>query len=201
MAKSFFNPQNSLWHWIGKLPELIILSFLWGICSLPVLTLIPASIALYDAVARNLRPDEKGLYRRFLRTFWKELGRGVLLSLFWLVLAFFFATGYRVVTTQSPGTAQALIYQVSMLLPIGVFLWEIPLESRFFYGFWTLQKTAVQVFLSFLPYSVLMLAITALGLVGCFYVPVLTVIMPALLALLNSLIIEKVFSKLTREEE
>jgi uncharacterized membrane protein YesL len=204
MARRFFDPENSLWHWIGKVPELFCLSLFWLVLCVPVITIAPASIALYDAVVRKLRPDEKGLFRRFFTTFWKELGRGILLSLLWLVIAAALTYCYNLLTTRAEADSSlaviTLVYQVSLLIPIGVFLWVIPLEARFVYGFWQLHKTALVYAFAYLPQTALLLLLAALALVGCWYMPVFILIIPAVLALLLSLPTEKVFRPLISPE-
>ena len=48
MFGNLFNPQNSFWQTIDRLSDLLILSLLWLICSLPLVTVGAASTALYD---------------------------------------------------------------------------------------------------------------------------------------------------------
>lgn len=204
MARKFFDPENTLWSWIGRIPEIVILSALWVLMSLPLITLIPASIALYDAMARNVRPDEKGAYRRYFRTFGKELGRGILMSLLWLLIAGVLFVGFRILQRQAGESAgfaiYTLVYQVLSLLPLGVFLWVIPLESRFVYPFGLLHKNAMVMMISYLPRTLLMLVLTVAAFVGCWYCPFVLAFVPGLLALLISIPVEKVFRKMTEED-
>lgn len=201
--KKFFDPENNLWSWIGRIPDMILLSLLWLVLSIPIVTLVPASIALYDAVARNVRPDEKGAYRRFFRTFRKELGRGILMGLLWIVIAAVLYVGYSILSQQAQAgdawAAYALVYQILSLLPLSVFLWVIPLESRFIYGYWQLHKNAILFSVCYLPRTLLLLVFTVLGIVACCFYPLAIIVMPALLALLFSIPIEKVFKKYTPE--
>lgn len=204
MSRRFFDPQNSLWYWFGKVPDTLLLSLLWLILSLPVLTLPAASAALYDCVARNMRHDEKGLYRRFFRTFRKELLRSVQIAPVWAILAAVLAFGYRSITAQADQSSTmavyALVYQISLLIPIAVFFWLIPIESRFVYSFSQLHKTAVAFTFSYLPRTAMLLVLTFLAVTVCRYVPILTILLPALIAVLHSLVIEKVFEAHTPEE-
>lgn len=205
MARKFFDPENTLWSWIGRIPEIVILSALWVVMSLPVITLIPASIALYDAMARNVRPDEKGAYRRYFRTFRQELGRGMLMSLLWLITASVLFIGFRILQRQA-GESQGwavytLIYQVLSLIPLGIFLWIIPLESRFVYPYWTLHKNAAIMMISYLPRTLIMLALTVGAFVGSWYFPFILAFVPGLLMLLISIPVESVFKKMTETAE
>ena len=198
MAKRFFDVDNSLWHWIGKVPELCGLSLLWAALCLPVVTIVPATCALYDAAARNLRPDERGVFRRFFRTFRNELKRGILMSLLWGLLAAVIYLGGRFLGAQAESNAffagYALVYQVLSLLPLAAFLWTVALESRFFYPFWQLHKNGSIFTFSYLPQTGLMLLLCLLAVVVCRFVPILLLVMPAALAVLLSIPIEKVFT-------
>jgi len=196
MAKRFFDTQNSFWHWLTRLPDLCGLSLCWLVCSLPVVTLAPACMALYDAVARNLREDIKGGYRRFFRTFKNELGRGCIISLIWLAVFAALYFGLTILINTQNLSGFTLIYQVLCLLPLGAFCWLIPLQSRFVYTFAQVHKNALLFTVAYLPKTGLMLLFLCLGLVLCRFVPVLAVPMPALLALLQSFPVESVLKKM-----
>ena len=77
---NFFNSENWFWKGFGRLADYFILSFCWLLCSIPVVTIGTATIALYDAVAHCVRGREPDLAKRFFTTFKKELLRGILLT-------------------------------------------------------------------------------------------------------------------------
>lgn len=204
MARNLFDMENPFWTWIGKIPEMAGLSLLWILLSLPVLTMPAATSALYDAVARALRPDLKGVFKRFFSTFVKELKRSVLLGLVWgaLIVILFFGHQVLLQAAQTDQTmaAFALVYQITALLPLSVFIWLNAMESRFYFGFWALHKTAAMCTISFLPKTALIVIILAAGVVACIFVPMLFLIMPALVAILQSIPIEKAFQRLMPED-
>ena len=205
MGKGFFNMEAPVWHWIGKVPEMLGLSILWFVLSIPVLTMPAATSALYDACARALRPDEKGVFKRFFSTFGKEIKRSLLLGLLWGVLVVILSIGNQILLTAAETDSTmaifGVVYQISFLMPLAVFMWLNILESRFFYSFWGLHKGAIIFVIGYLPYTALMVVILVVGVVACFFVPMLTVLMPALIALLQSLPAEKVLKKHMPKEE
>ena len=204
MARGFFDPRNSLWHWLGKVPEFFCLSLLWLLLSLPVLTLVPATVALYDTIVRKLRPDEKGLFRRFFTTFWKELGRGVLMSLFWLLLFALLLYCHWLLKARAPEdqtmAVLALVYQITLLIPIAAFFWTIALEARFYYGFWELHRTALVFTLSYLPRSALVLLLGIAAFFGCWYLPPFLFLIPGIMMTLQSIPLDKAIQSLLPEE-
>lgn len=204
MAKGFFNHENAVWRWIGRIPELLLLSLLWALLSLPVVTLVPATAALYDAMARNVVPDVKGAYRRFFRTFKNELGRGLLMSLLWLPIAAIVMLGGKILEAPAQDSnlwaGFTLVYQILSLLPLGAFIWTVTLESRFVYPFWTLHKNALIFMISYLPRTALILLLMLLAFVICWCIPLLTLVMPAVLMALLTIPIEKVFKEYMPKE-
>lgn len=205
MFNKIFDPQNKFWQTVGKAPFAFALSILWLLMSLPVITIVPATIALYDAVSRNLRPDEKGLFRRYFRTFVKELKRGIPLSILWAVIVWLLLCGVQALQNLAEADAAyntwLTVYQVSLLIPTGIFLWMNALESRFVYGFFGLLKNSLTFFLAYLPQSLLMTVIFIVAVLACtIYIP-LIFIMPVMLMLALSFPVESVFRKLMEEKE
>ena len=91
--RALFNPESWLWKPLGYLGDLVMLSLLWAVFSVPIVTLGPASAALYDTAVHSIRRKEDTVIARFLSTFKRELKQGVLSTLLVLGLSalFFFA--------------------------------------------------------------------------------------------------------------
>lgn len=64
-----------------KIANLMILSFFWLLCSLPVVTMLPASAALYHTMVRTVHGSGSGVVRDYFKSFAGALKKGVLLSL------------------------------------------------------------------------------------------------------------------------
>ena len=87
MLGRVFRYQGGLWRALNTLTDIMALSVLWLLCSLPVLTLGAATTALYDSVVRCIRYKQPKPYARFFRTFKNELIPGILLTLMWGAVA------------------------------------------------------------------------------------------------------------------
>ena len=202
MFGGFFDMDKPFWRWMGKIPELIALSFFWYICCIPVITIIPASCALFDAISRYTMMDDKGSFRRFFRTFWKELKQGIPLNLFWLLIAAVAYFGDSIILYQAESNATfqlfSIVYRIMLLMLIAYMGWLIPLQSRYHNTFIGLHINALRFFLGRLPSTGLMTLITILVVIACTahpYTYCLLVIAPALIAVLHSVQVEKAFMK------
>ena len=200
MFGGFFDMDKPFWRWMGKIPELIVLSFFWYICCIPVITIIPASCALFDAVSRYTMMDDKGSFRRFFRTFWKELKRGIPLTIFWLVIAViaYFGDSILLQNAQESSTFAmfSIMYRIMILFMIAYLGWLVPLQSRYYNSFMGLHVNALRFFLGRLPSTGLMLLSTALVVILCIahpYTYCLLVFAPAVIAVLHTTQVEKAF--------
>lgn len=200
--KRFFNPNNFLWRGFGRVADFFGLSICWMLCCIPVLTVVPACVALYDATAHTLViADDPHCYRRFFRTFRSELKRGILLSLLWLGIAVLLAFGYQLVGQLVPTEMQAfasVIFLAFTAIPVCILGWLIPIQSRFVYSFGQLHSTALAFVITQLPTTVAILAILTAGLLAHFYLPFLVMFLPAVMVWGQGWFIERVFRKCTQ---
>lgn len=119
----------------GKAADAVILSILWLLCCIPVITVVPAGAALYYTVVKNLRRGRGKLISVFWGSFLENLKQGILLTavvcvygtvtLSWLA----FAGQFEV------ASAQGLLYRIisRALLIFGIFsqVYLCPVLSRF----------------------------------------------------------------------
>lgn len=197
--------ENPMLYWFSKIGDFFVLSIMWLVLCLPVVTFIPACIALYDSVAHCIQGTEDGCIGRFFRTLKRELLRGIILSILWLgigVLLFYgYCILYQMGQQNQAMAAYSLVYLFTILIPLGVLTWLIPVESRFEHRFFHLFKAAVVYSISHLPTTVLLIVILVLAIVMVLLLPVLAVLMPAIAVTVQAWFIERVFKKYIPQEE
>lgn len=200
MFGGFFDMDKPFWRWMGKIPEIVLLSLMWYVFSIPIITIIPASCALFDAVSRNLMMDDKGCYKRFFRSFVRELKQGIPLSIFWGVLAFIAVYGIQIVNAYGASNPTfsifTIVYLIMVLMTIGYIGWLIPLQSRYNNTFIGLHVNALRFFLGRLPGTGFILLSTAAIIIlttisrFTFW---LAAFAPCLIAIFHTIPVEKAF--------
>ena len=60
MFRSIFRPYGLVWTILNTITDVVGLALCWLLCCLPVVTLFPATAALYDAVVHGIRYREDG---------------------------------------------------------------------------------------------------------------------------------------------
>lgn len=208
MFQQIFDPENGLWRTVGKLVDVVGLSVAWLILCLPVITIGPASAALYYSVVKCVRRGEPRPFQNFWSAFRANLKKGILLTLPCLAVVAFLLWERGMLRYMANGgdrTAMALYVAVTVLLilPVGFACWLFPLLSRFEAGTGQLVRTALQLTLQHLPTTAALAALTYLLAFGSVYFWFLLpfAVTPALDVLLSSFLVERVLKKLTPAEE
>lgn len=195
----FFNSENWLWKPFSWIADIFILSRLWFLCSVPLVTLGASTTALYDAVAHCLRGPDKNTYTRFFQTFRREFKLSTLSALFWGVLL---ALGYLAVRffagIAAPSKTATMLTAGALLLLtvlLGVLCLGLALLSRFTFSLKDLLATTGKLAMAQLPRTMILGILTAFAayLSFQFWVPFL--FLPALLILLWTVLLEPVFAK------
>lgn len=201
----FFNPENFVWRFFGKIFDLFGLSCMWLLCSMPIVTVGTASIALYDTAAHCLRGSETNLAKRFFRTFKQELIPGILMTILWSAIAMVFWFGYQIVFQMGQADSSvaifAVVYYFSLLIPVGILCWVITVESRFVYKFFQLHKMALYFTFAHLPTTVALIAMALVAVELCLDFPFLVIFVPGILVYFQSWFVERVFKKYIPAEE
>lgn len=196
--------ENPLLFWFSKVGDFFCLSMFWLLLCLPVLTIVPSSIALYDSIAHCVRGDEDGSVRRFFRTLKQELLKGILINILWLVIGFVLFCGYRILylvgLENEIMSMYSIVYLFTMLIPLGIFAWLIPVQSRFEHTFGSLHRAAAAYAIAHLPSTVMILVLLAVAIVLLLFIPVLVLLLPAITVTLQSWFIERAFKQHMPEE-
>ncbi len=204
MWQDIFNPENLFFRILSKGVDLVGLSLLWALFSLPVVTIGPATAALYYTVVKTFRHKKDEAFGMYLRAFIDNLKQGIPVTLLCLPAALFFAWGYNVMANNistPAGVVMYMAYYVVLLVPAGVFCYLFPLMGRFAFHTGGLLRTAFIMALRHLPSTVIIVMLTVEMMVFTIeqWWPVLFT--PVLTALLSSLFLERIFPKYLTEEE
>lgn len=199
MFRSIFRPYSLVWNILNTVTDILGLSLLWLVFCLPIVTIGPATTALYDAVVHGIRYKEPGPYRRFLKTFRSEWKTGLLGTLLWGVILGVFGYGLTVLLVMAGQdrsyTVYAGVYFGVLLLPLSCAIWSATILSRFTFSFGALTATAFRFTLGQFPRSLALGLVTAGVVWFTLHYPIWVFLSPACMALAWSVFTEPVFAK------
>lgn len=199
IKRSIFDPNRLVWRGVSVGMDLVYVSVLWLVCSIPVVTIGAANTALYDTVAHCVRRGESGLLGRFFDTFRAEFKTATLSWLMWLAGLAMCALLAVYLLANGDG-ARGFLFQVNfvvvLVVVVGALVWVFPVLSRFTMGFGGLNLAAVKLVFSHLPATVVMGALLALSALACYVWIYPVLLLPGLVTLLSSYYMENTFQKL-----
>ena len=204
MLESIFNPDNLFFRMLSKGVDFVGLSLLWVLLSMPIITIGPATAALYYTVVKTFRHKNDGAFGMYLKHFWKNLKKGIPVTVICIPVVLFLAWGYDVMSNHidtSMGVVMYMAYYVALLVPAGMICYMFPLMGRFEFKIKDLLGTSFFMELRHLPSTVIVVLLTVELAVFTIekWWPVLFT--PVLAVLLSSLFLERIFPKYVGEEE
>lgn len=197
MFSKIFNPDNALMITVSQITDCIFLSLFFIMGCFPVVTAGASFAALYDATFRAYRQQDKHSWQRFWQVYRQNWKTGILPTL--AFLAAFSALAKSLISIWNAavyGQISWMVFSGAALigvLVLGVLSILFPMMSRFENGFAALLKNTVLLALAKLPWTLGLGMLNAAVLLLCVRYVVPLFFLPALGALLSTLLIEPMF--------
>ena len=183
---------------LTKTGELILLSFVWLVCSLPVITLGASTTALYYAVVKNIRRGRGYPIREFFKMFKLSFVRATCVTLIGLLWG---AAMYRLITIalslqSAQGSFLMRIYAVLVIVTVAVLIYVFPVISRFEISVGKSIGLAFVMAGRCVGYTACLLAMGGIMVYLFIYIPFpLIILFPSLWTLVSSFLIERALKK------
>ena len=170
---SLFSPNNVFFRFMGRISDLMILNFLWIICSIPIITIGASTTALYDTTLKLIDETEGYLFKNFLKSYKQNFKKATII---WIgVLFIFFIIGVNLAFWIQFKSITGYITVSIMLFMLFLFLFTeiylFPILSKFNKSIKDTVKYAFILSMKYLPYSLIIMVISSIFIV-------LTVIFP-----------------------
>ena len=194
-----FNLNSKFYRFMTRAADCILLSLLWIVFSLPVVTCGAASAALYYATHKVLHDMGEGTMKEFWRGFrmnWKQA------TLVWLldIVLITFVVGDLFLIYRSQGTS-GIVFKAFAVFAVIAMIWTLfwfPYLARFEDRTGTVLKNSFIFLTMNLGSSILLLAdFAAAAVLAAFlyYIPLVPLFVPGVYAMCANLVLEKVFAK------
>ena len=196
--RRFFNVENPVWKFIARLADFFMLSVLWAICSLPVITMGSSTTALYYVMLKMAKDQEGKLASQFFFSFKQNLKQGI------LIFAGFFLAGGILVIDIAWALNQKNVAGMTMLVTAGVIsILYLCMLSLVFVLLARLENTAFAIvkitggvlIQNFLPVLSGVIVYVAFISVGVFVFWPVLLVTPALPAYLNCFIYNRILKR------
>ena len=184
----FFNYDNPVWRFVGRIWDLFILNLLWVICSIPIVTFGASTTAMYYCTLKIAKDrDSGGMFTMFFHSFKDNIKQSTLI---WIIMAL---TGgillfdIRFFSFYSPiqnTVIRMIIFTVTcflILLWLFIFLYIFPIQAKFINSIKQTFKLALFMSIKHLVRTIIILAGSLIILIAVYY---LIMRMPGVMSML-----------------
>lgn len=194
MKEKLFDTEGPLFGFLDKTGQMIVLSFLWLIGCIPIVTISTSNAALYYAAVKSIRRGQGSAIKEFFKSFRENLLAGVCLTvLIGIALAMLEGLSYVLTGSLFP-TGGSL---AGMILICFAMCYTGPVMSRFRIGLIRIIKLSFLMSLQYAHYTLLFLVGTGvLIFLQMFFLPMgMIFILPGFWSWLSSFMMEKVLRR------
>lgn len=113
-----FQWDNPVWSFLGKLTDMVILTVLWMVCCIPLVTVGASSSALYDVSWKLSKNQEGYLFSSFFRAFRKHWRKSTAVWLGCVCMGAFLASDIWMYSRMESSAGVVLLASAGMLAVI-----------------------------------------------------------------------------------
>lgn len=201
----FLRVDGGFMGFLTRVSDVCLISFLWLLCCLPVVTIGASTTAAYYTIVKVVKRQRGTMLREFFHSFRDNFMDSFLINLIYLlvegILAFNIYLSFQALATETAASFNFLFLYVALfLLMIGLSLHTYAALSRFVMKRLVLVKFALFVTFRHFLTTLALIVVFLAGLVLMALFPVCIVVMPPVCLFLYSLLMERVLWKYMTEE-
>lgn len=206
---SFFDLDNPVFRFLGRIFDIAHLNVLCLICCIPIITIGPSVTALYYCMLKIARKSDTTISQMFFHSFKENLKQGMLLTVFFAVAAFILIFDIRVCLSSDNVFLEhinSFLYVLFIVLA-SIISYAFPLLAQFENNTKNILKYSFLLAISNFGYTAIILVFNAIPFVIFFLLPELFLVSFliwiffgfAAIAFLNSRLFVKIFDKFIPE--
>ncbi len=204
-----FSINSKFYHFMNKVADLMILSGLWFVTSLPIFTIGASCTALYYCVVKVVRQENGSAFKSYFQAFRSNFKQSTIIFLLVLAASLLMtAIGsavYAIFQAKSTLDNIYLVYLVALIFTIAWLHYIFSYIARFQAPLKTVLKNSLVICLVNLPSSlsmVILFAVVIVGFIMSFPSSAMTIfLIPGVYALISSFLLEKIYRKYADMEE
>lgn len=160
-----FTTDNMVIRILNRIGDILILHFLWLLCSLPIVTIGASTTALYYTAMKAVKYEDGYVARRFFKSFKENFKQSTII---WLIMLFagFLCGWYLSYSIETHKSVLTMFSTILTCVYVFILIYIFPLQSKFDNKITVTIRNAFLLSVKNFPWTLLM--IVALGLIGLF---------------------------------
>lgn len=197
---NFFNPENPFFSFMGKLWDMFVINMLWLLLCIPIVTIVPATTAMYYTMVKVIRRERGYAVKEFFRSFKRNFRQGASFSILAVVAVVILYVDFTyslalIAEEKSTGNTFLGIFFIIACLLAAVYMYIAPVLSRFDMKFGSILKTSFFIATRHFLTTIVLLVLFVGVLLGCYIVVPGIFFFPVIGVFVSTFLIERVFKK------
>ncbi len=202
-----FRTDSPVMRELYRFSSMVILSVLWLVCCIPIITIGASTTALYYATGKEIQGEGKAV-ENFFHSFRMNLKPAMIAELIFWAVGIFLVLDVLVLTGVEMNGKELVYALLTILLIFSMALWSyvFPILSHFHCSIGELFRNACMLSVLNLPSTILVILVNAVPFLlamwslGWFFrlVPILLFVWPGAAARINSHRFDRIFRKSCR---
>lgn len=159
-----FNMDNKFFVFMGRVADLMILNLLCIICCIPIVTIGPSITAMYYVTLKMVRNEESYIVKGFFKSFRQNLKQGIVITLIMLIFGVLIVVDMKIMGSME-GTVYQVFYTIFLAMAVVyfmIYMYIYPVLAKFYNSIKNTFINSLLMSIRHLPYTVLMIGVTAL---------------------------------------
>lgn len=195
-----FSIENPFWQFVNRLLHIILLNFLWLICSIPIITMGAATTAVYSVTLKMVKKQEGYTTKSFFEAFRTNFFQSTVIWLILLVIGAVIGADLTVYLRASSISLPGMLLMIAFFAASVLFVFEniyvFALQAHFDNTLKRTMGNALIMSIRHLPTSMVMVTISVLlTALGFLVFPPILFGGIALITWINSFFLVKIFDR------
>ena len=198
----FFSMDNPVWNFLGKMWDVIWLTLLWFVCSIPIFTIGASTTAFYYVGLKIVGDEEGYITKQFFHSFKQNFKQSTVIWLIMLVVGF--VLGFNVKFYLSLNNKVSTVLMILILFMLWVYLmmlqYVFAVLSKFDNTIRNIFKFSFLIAIKKIGWTMLMIGILV-GVIaaGLFLFTPILFFSPGIVIICDCLILRRIFKPLIEE--
>lgn len=170
----FFNMDNKFFQFMSRVADLIILNLLCIVCCLPIITIGASISSMYYVTLKMVRDEESYIVKGYFHAFRQNFKQSIPITLIMVISGAVLAMDFSIVRNSLQGTMSSVLHVIFMMMAVFyllIFIYIHPLLAKFYNTVKNTFTNALLMGIRHLPYTALMILITAAPIILLLLIP------------------------------
>lgn len=158
----FFSVDSPLYTFLSTLWNVVKINILWLVCSLPIITLGPATVAAFSVCLKMVDDREGDVGRQFIKAFKENMKQGIPLGLLFLFCSYVIYLDFEINRALEEGSWALIIFGIVACFTFGMsFIYAFPLSARYENTMVNTLKNSVRIATRYFVRTIVLVAVIA----------------------------------------